>query len=98
MSRDISKESANAFEGGCNFKKSNTAVYIVEDRIYLSLHGNLIARKSLITGKLEITNAGWQTNVTKERLNALPNTDIRQVKGVWYLNGQAWNGEWIAVN
>ena len=96
--RNITHEMQAAFSAGRNLSISNSRVYVSGDFVNLSLHGNLIARKSLTTGKLEITNAGWQTNVTKERLNALPNTDIRQVKGVWYLNGQAWNGEWIAVN
>lgn len=46
---------------------------------------------------LWITNAGWDTKTTKERLNALPNVNIVQRNFQWYLNGKAWNGEWIKV-
>lgn len=45
-----------------------------------------------------ITNAGWQSNVTKERLNGLHNVSICQKKGVWYLNGQQWDGKLIKVS
>ncbi len=63
----------------------------------LYLHGNKIAefRKD---GGLYITAAGWMTNTTKERLNALPGVRIHQKNFEWYLNGQAWGGDWIKVN
>lgn len=61
----------------------------------LELHGNTIALKQ--DGELYITNAGWPTNTTKERLNGLPGVSIQQKKGVWYLNGEEWSGEWIKV-
>lgn len=51
-----------------------------------------------LDNSLVITNAGWKSNTTKERLNGLPNVSIQQKKGEWFLNGTAWNGEWIKVN
>jgi hypothetical protein len=42
---------------------------------------------------MKITNAGWRSNTTKERLNGLPNVSIQQKKGDWYLNGEVWNGQ-----
>jgi hypothetical protein len=46
---------------------------------------------------LSITSAGWKSNTTKERLNALPQVSITQKKGEWYLNGTLWNGKLIDV-
>lgn len=62
----------------------------------LFLHGNAIARFNS-DGNLEITNAGWATKTTKERLNALPGVSIYQKAGQWYLNGEPWNGEWTVI-
>ena len=53
----------------------------------------MIAYKMLGGNKIHIQNCGWFTNTTKERLNALPNVSIQQKKGVWYLNGEKWNGQ-----
>lgn len=57
----------------------------------LFLHGNAIAWHE--KGKICITNAGWFSNTTKERLNAIPGVSICQKKGDWYLNGNLWNGK-----
>jgi hypothetical protein len=35
---------------------------------------------------------------TKERLNGLTGISIQQVRGNWFLNGRAWDGEWINVD
>jgi len=51
-----------------------------------------------LTGDIRITNAGWKSNVTKDRLNALPNgVSINQVRGEWFLNGNPWDGSWIKI-
>lgn len=63
----------------------------------LFLHGNEIAKFD-DNGKLWITNAGWSSNTTKERLNALPGVSIGQKNYVWYLNGLMWNGAWTKVS
>jgi len=47
---------------------------------------------------LYITNCGWTSRTTKERLNALSDVSISQKKGKWYLNGEEWDGNWIKVN
>jgi hypothetical protein len=59
------------------------------------LHGHAIARFE--NDGLWISDAGWPTNTTKERLNGLPDVRIVQKKGQWYLNGHAWNGGWVHV-
>ena len=62
----------------------------------LFLHGNMIAR--WINGSdLEVTNAGWPTTTTRERLNGLPNVSVHQAKGVQYLNGAERDGSWKRV-
>ena len=34
---------------------------------------------------------------TKDRLNALPHVRIRQTNYQWYLNDEAWDGDWDIV-
>jgi hypothetical protein len=95
--RQITQNSVNAFLNGETFKSSNTTVHISSDKTILRLHGNLIAVKDKGTEKISITNAGWKSNTTKERLNGLPNVSICQRKGLWYLNGVLWNGDLIEI-
>jgi len=45
-----------------------------------------------------ITNAGWNSKTTKERLNGLTGVSIQQREGNLYLNGNFWQGEWTSVN
>jgi len=95
--RKITKQAVNAFMNAENFKGSNTIVKVEKGISYLFLHGNMIAKRSA-DGRLEITNAGWQTNTTKERLNGLPNVSINQKNSRWYLNGEEWDGELTTIN
>lgn len=89
--RQITRNAVAALIGGFDYKRGNTQV---RDNA-LHLHGNKIAE--LRNGELWITNAGWNTNTTKERLNGLPNVHIRQLNYVWHLNGYVWDGRWIKV-
>ena len=95
--RKITREAYQAFNHKEPFKKSNTEVQVSDtgDVVQLLLHDNVIAKQ--VNGTLSITSAGWPTNTTKERLNALPGVCIHQAKGVWYLNEMYWDGEWIEV-
>lgn len=96
--RKITAEAISAFVAGATFSKSNTIVSIVRGDVVLSLHGNPIARyPETFYNQLEICDGGWQTNTTKERLNGIPNVHVQQKKGVWYLNGMEWNGNWTKV-
>ena len=47
---------------------------------------------------LWITNCGWTSRTTKERLNGLPDVNIYQKSKKWFLNGNEWDGNWIKVN
>jgi hypothetical protein len=95
--KKITQKSVAAFLNRKPFKSENTEVEICGNIAYLKLFGNRIAtlydkfdRDETI---LEITNCGWETNTTKERLNALPNVSIHQKNWQWYLNGVAWDGK-----
>lgn len=99
--RKISKLAIEAFMGGCDFKQSNTTVLVFGNgNVQMFLHGHLIAEKHATAAGFifRITNAGYFTNVTKERLNAIPGVSIHQTKFQWYLNGKEWDGSWITID
>lgn len=97
--RKITEESVNAFMNAERFKKANMSVEVLPNVTLLKLHNNTIAyRYNDPQRTLTISNCGWFTPTTKERLNALPNVDIRQKNYVWYLNGEEWNGNKIDIN
>lgn len=97
--RQITKDSINAFMNGSKFNRQNMSVEVLPNVTILKLHGNAIAYKYNDPNKtLSITNCGWFSNTTKERLNALPNVNIFQKNFNWYLNGKEWNGELIDIN
>ena len=92
--RKITKESVEAFLNAESFSKSNMIVEVLPNVTLLKYHNNTIAYKyNDPKNTLSITNCGWFTNTTKERLNALPNVSIQQKNFVWYLNGEKWGGE-----
>ena len=61
----------------------------------LCLWGHQIAKFE--DGQLMITNAGYFTNTTKDRLKGLNGVSISQKNFEWFLNGKPWNGDWITV-
>tara|TARA_R100001460_G_scaffold105282_1_gene151775 strand:- start:362 stop:685 length:324 start_codon:yes stop_codon:yes gene_type:complete len=97
--RKITKDSINAFMNAKTFKKQNMEVEVLPNVTILYLHNNAIAyRYNDPEQTLTITNCGWATVTTKERLNALPNVSIQQKNFVWYLNGKEWDGSKIDIN
>ena len=97
MSRKITKESVQAFMDRKKFNKGNMSVEVDTDVTKLKLHGNTIATIDEL-GVLSISNAGWQSNTTKERLNGLPGVHVQQKNWSWYLNGNVWDGTWKRVD
>ncbi len=89
--RQVTQRICRAFEYQQAFKIGNSET----DGKVLYLHGNAIARHT--PDGIEITNAGWSSNVTKERLNGLSGVNIVQKNFTWYLNGKEWDGGWINV-
>lgn len=94
--RKVTQKAVKSFRNSENFKQGNTRVETFGNETRLYLHNNLIAKRN--SKGLFITNAGWQSNTTKERLNALPNVSIHQKNWEWYLNGKKWNGELTKVD
>jgi len=97
--RKITQQSIKAFMNAKRFKKQNTVVEVLPNVTILKLHNNSIAyRYNDPERTLTISNCGWFTPTTKERLNALPNVDIYQKNFKWFLNGEEWNGQKIDIN
>ena len=95
--RKITRQSIKAFEQGIPFKKANMEVKISGVSKELFLHGNLIAKKC-DNNKLWVSCGGYRKSMTtKERLNGLSGVSVVQRAGVWYLNGQAWNGDMVNI-
>ena len=94
--KKITREMFSAFYNNENFKKQNTEVKATEKETAIYLFGHKIASKIHGLGVF-ITNCGYATNTTKERLNAISGVNINQKKGVWYLNGVEWSGELIKI-
>ena len=90
--RKITEHAVNAFENGGKCSEGNMSVH--DGLMYL--HGNLIAQYN-DQGKLEISNCGWFSPTTKERLNALKGVSIEQKDFKWFLNGKLWDGKMIEV-
>jgi len=84
-------EATTAFWNYRKYHNGNTSVHVGDDGAILMLHGHVIAIKNY-DGTLQVTHAGWPTMTTKERLNGLPGVGIHQEAGIWYLNGEEWDG------
>ena len=96
--RQITNDSINAFMNARKFNRQNMSVEVLPNVTILKLHNNAIAYKYNDPEKtLSITNCGWFSNTTKERLNGLPNVNIYQKDFKWFLNGEEWNGDLINV-
>ncbi len=89
--RKNSREILNAFSAG----KKKTSGNVSTDGESIFLFGNKIARR--VPGGFEISNAGYFTATTKEKLNSLPGVSLSQKAGKWYLNGEIWDGKWTKI-
>ncbi len=97
MSRKITQESLQNFYLRKKFNKSNMSVEITDEGFpLLKLHGNTIAGKDY--EGTWITDAGWPTRTTFERLNGFDNIRVNTKKGQVYLNGEAWDGEKVYIS
>ena len=76
MANQISTDAAQAFTSGCRFSRSNTAVAVDGDRVTLTLHGSVIARRGFngsddFFESIELSFAGYNTTTTRQRLNGV---------------------------
>ena len=90
--RKITKEIVAAFMNHETKKIGNSRT----DGTTLYLHDNAIAKWDA-EGRLWVTNAGWESTTTKERLNGIPGVSIYQKNYTWYLNDRPWDGSWTEV-
>lgn len=67
--REIEKKMIQAVSKKENFRLSNTEVRVINNCIFVALHGNLIFAR--IENKNYFSNAGWNTRTTASRLRAL---------------------------
>jgi hypothetical protein len=90
--RKITREIVNAFQNSRSLTIGNSRT----NGESLWLFGNKIAE--IRRDGLWITNAGWDSVTTKERLNGLSGVHIQQRRGVWLLNDRVWDGRWVNVD
>lgn len=86
--RKVTREIVSAFMNHETKRVSNSYT----DGTALYLHDNEIAVH--VKGGIEVSNAGWFSNTTKERLNGLPGVRVYQKNHQWYLNDEPWDGGW----
>ena len=96
--KQITKKAIEKFMNAQSWKQDNTQVKVLPNVTILSLFDNEIAYLYNDPKRtLSITNCGWFSQTTKERLNGIPNVNISQKKGECYLNGVVWDGKLIDV-
>ena len=90
--RKITREIVDAFQNSRSLTIGNSRT----NGESLWLFDNKIAE--IRRDGLWITNAGWDSATTKERLNGLSSVHIIQRRGNWYLNERQWDGSWVHVD
>lgn len=101
--RKVSKLTAQAFKCKRPLKVGNSRVTVDSETgiVEYRLHGNCIAQ--IVGNELRLSNCGWASATTKERLNAILATldlpyRVFQKQFEWFISG---NGElycWDMVN
>ena len=93
--RKVTEKMCEAFYNGRKSKITNT--YCDGNAIYL--HGYMIIERR--EDGVYITNAGWNTRTTNDRLNGLCrvyNVNVYHKNGQLMLNDNEWDGKWIKIN
>ena len=101
--RQITRKIVEKFNKNENFKLNNTRIehqtIFTKPTTIMYLHNNLIAQRQ--NNELRITNSGWFSNTTKERLNGLLDSigfdKIYQKNFEWFLADKKWNGKPIKL-
>jgi hypothetical protein len=88
--RKITQQAVRSFYNKEKFNLSNTSVEVDNGEVRLKLFGNTIAGTDY--KGTWITDAGWESRTTFERLNGLDDVRINKKKGQMYLNGKEWDG------
>ena len=88
--RKITKLAVQSFQDRKAFFLSNTQVEVENGQVTMKLFGNTIAGTDY--KGTWITDAGWESRTTFERLNGFDDVRVNMKKGQMYLNGFAWDG------
>lgn len=90
--RQITRSIVCAFESRTELRIDNSRT----DGTSLWLFGNKIAEWR--GDGLWISNGGWSSRTTKERLNGLSGVRVRKQRGTLLLNDRVWDGRWVHVD
>lgn len=71
MAREIERQIVSAIKNRETMGAGNTVIAQDGTRARVYLHGHHIATIDYVTGKVELSSAGYPTNVTKSRLNCV---------------------------
>ncbi len=94
MARKVALNAAQALKARKKMTSHNTKVVVDENgNAHMYLFGNRIAVYTK-DNRLFITNAGWDTMTTRNRLSELTSTRITRRGG---LNGVEWDGRWVEI-
>lgn len=96
--RQITSDAYYAFQNNERFKRSNTEVKIYPGGTkVLLLHGNEIVKYE--NGETFISDAGWATNTTRERLSPFVTGTIRRKYDEIIINEKVvLNNKWLNLN
>jgi len=101
--KKVTREAVRCFMYDEKKTTGNTTILVEGQVTKMLLHGNCIARTNPDKGgRIEISDAGWRTNTTKERLNAILDYckvgRIYQKDFTWYWkDGEQFPDGWVAV-
>lgn len=70
--RKVTEKAAQAFANGQTMASGNTKVMGGDSNFIVTLYGNVIATRE--GSKVILTDSGWRTATTKERLNGILST------------------------
>jgi len=90
--RQITRDIVNAFQNSRSLRIGNSRT----NGESLWLFDNKIAE--IRRDGLWVSNGGWNSKTTKERLNGILGVNVRQQRGVWLLNDRVWDGRWVNVD
>jgi hypothetical protein len=102
--RKVEQEMIRAFISGTSLRIANDKVVTDGENTKWYLHNNLIAEYIKEPYKtVNLYDAGWRTNTTKSRLNALldwyvPGTRIHQKNYQWFVDDHKWFGSFTIEN
>lgn len=98
--RKVTKKAAEAFINGHKMTSGNTKVMGGGDNFIMTLHDNVIATRE--GSRIILTDSGWQTATTKERLNGVLSEmhsewRLYQLSGKWYItDGAGVRKDWVS--